>query len=132
VGETLGKEAFLESLIVQNGLYAKERATMPMANVASMMKQHLQAKEIPSPRGATCTLQFDYPDRYKAAAVLRDIVAHIETTHPEVQELDAASLPEEAFAPNRLLLVLGALLAGLLLGTAVMALRHRRAPALAA
>jgi len=127
----VGNEAFLELLINENRLYAKERATMPIGSVAATMKRNLLVKRIDSPRASVCLIQFEYPDRYKAAATLRDIVAKIEATHADAQVLDPASFPEKAYTPNRLVLVMGALFAGLVLGTVMLNVRRHRTPALA-
>ena len=112
--------AYLQSLIAQFGLYPQER------NAVERMQRSLAVKEISAPIGKVCTLSFDYPDRYKAQAVLKAAVGRTSA----VEVLDPPSLPERAFTPNRLAIVMAGLFAGLALGGIALAVRRHRTPAL--
>jgi hypothetical protein len=118
--KVVSDRAYLQGLIARFGLYPQER------NPVDQMQKSLMVRDLVVPNRKICTVQFDYSDRYKAQAVLRDIVAKV-----GVDVLDPASLPERAFTPNRLALVMTALFVGLLTGAIALAVRRRRVPALA-
>ncbi|MDR3699643.1 MAG: hypothetical protein P4L56_08425 [Candidatus Sulfopaludibacter sp.] len=114
--------AYLQSLIAQFGLYPKER------NALERMQRSLAVKDIHAPIGNVCLVSFDYPDRYRAQAVLKAAVGRTGA----VELLDPPSLPERAFTPNRLAMVMAGLFAGLVLGGMALAVRRHRTPALVA
>jgi len=112
----LQDRAYLQSLIAQFGLYPKE------PNALQRMQRDLEIWDIAAPAGTVCMVSFDYPDRYKAQAVLKAAIGRSDT----VELLDPPSLPERAFTPNRLAMVAAGLLAGLVLGAIALALRRHR------
>ena len=79
-------------------------------------------KDIAAPAGNVCLVSFDYPDRYKAQAVLKAALGRTGA----VELLDPPSLPERAFTPNRLAMVTAGLFAGLVLGGIALAVRRHR------
>lgn len=117
--QVVSDRAYLQSLILQFGLYPKE------PNAVEQMQRSLNVREVGAGNRKFCSVQFDYSDRYKAQGVLKEIVARIGT-----EVLDPPSLPEQAFTPNRLAIVTTALLAGLLAGTVALAVRRHRTPVL--
>jgi hypothetical protein len=112
--------AYLHSLIAQFGLYPNER------NPVGHMQRSLAVKDIHAPIGNVCLVSFDYPDRYKAQVVLKAAIGRTGA----VELLDPPSLPERAFTPNRLAMVMAGLFAGLVLGGFALAVRRTRTPAL--
>ena len=75
------------------------------------------------------TVSFVYTDRYKAQRVTHDLVTQISVAMP-AEVLDPPSLAAAPSSPNRLVIVLFGVLAGVLLGLA--ASRLRRPPEIAA
>jgi hypothetical protein len=121
--EVVNNRAYLESLIGALGLYPKE------ANALDRMQRSLVARDIGIDNAKACTVTFDYSDRYKAQAVMKEIVARIGATGAaKIEVLDPASLPAQAFRPNRLAITTTALFAGLLAGAITLAVRRHRAP----
>ncbi len=94
-------------------------------NAVDRMQRNLHVEPVHTPAGQFCVVSFDYSDRTNARAVLLQIVVKAGG-----DILDPPSLPERPFAPNRLSLVLAALLAGLMLGAIALVVRRHRAPAL--
>ena len=110
--------AYLQSLIAQFGLYPKE------ADAIERMQRDLSIKDIAAPTGNVCMVSFDYPDRYKAKAVLDAAIGRTGA----VELLDPPSLPERPFTPNRLAMVTAGLFAGFVLGGIALAVRRHRNP----
>jgi uncharacterized protein involved in exopolysaccharide biosynthesis len=77
------------------------------------------------------TISFEYPDKFKAQAVVRELVASFFTQNrlergdegssaaEILKVLDPASLPQRPFFPNRLMMVAAGLLGGAVLGLLV-------------
>jgi hypothetical protein len=124
VNDAVRSPQFLESLVRQYSLYPGENGVEKMQ---SSLKVHALHPVSPSTRNVLL-LSFDYTDRDKATHVLRDVIAKIGAgpAGAQIEILDPPSLPETAFTPNRLAIVLGALLVGLLLGAALAMVRRQR------
>ena len=144
-------------------LYRKRRAGKPMKEVVSQMRQDLNIRFVQGPlsegaRPAVFAISFEYSDRYKAQAVVRQIVTEFadlnfvaaraaalsRTTNPEfiamaerkvgedLEVLDPANLPEAPVSPNRLAVAILGSAIGLALGMWLGRKRPPLAPRLAA
>lgn len=108
-------EDSLEQVILKYGLYPSERRSTPMPKVVEKMRAAIRAQNLP--HQSALLVSFMYPDRYKAQAVTRDLVARITGTMP-AEVLDPASMPQAPSSPNRSLMAAVGLFAGTLLGLA--------------
>ncbi len=79
-------------------LYKKERQRMPMEDVVQLMKKKLDINPISDPgalggaRGASAfQIRFSYIDRYKAQAVVRELVAKFTEQNVNVQRAAASA-----------------------------------------
>jgi len=85
---------------------------------------------------ATFQVAFRYPDRYKAQAAVRALVAAMveanvtmsqaAVTKGRLELIDAPQLPQRPASPNRTAIALGGCFVGLVLSGAVRWLRRRR------
>jgi hypothetical protein len=140
-------------------LYRGERAHHPMEQVIDKMREDLRIKPLKSPGSkgqgvlvpiltgrarrptAPFSIAFTYTDRFKAQAVVRELVSMFvdqqmkyvkETPGLELEladeaqlgVLDEASLPEAPVWPPRGGIIIGGLLAGLLLGLVAAVIRR--------
>ena len=127
--------AFLQSLIDNLKLYPGEPAEKA---VAEMRNHDLIIRGIAN---HALLIQFRYTDeshefavfrehlaRYKAQQVLQRVVAQAVAApaNAKIEVLDPPSLPEQPFQPNRIILTLFGLVAGVLLGAAWGGLSARR------
>lgn len=136
-------------------LYKKERARLPMEDVVQNMRNkdiRIQSLDMPAGRGqerrfpSAFLIQFACPDKYKAQAVVRELITRIFKQNvaaaqqaarekagvpagETLEVLDPASLPERPASPNRLTLAALGFLAGLVLGGIMLRTRPRTAPA---
>jgi hypothetical protein len=110
--------AELQSLSGRYALYGGD------PGAAERMQRSLAVRNIASSAGKVCSVSFGYSNPLQAQRVLEEVLSRV----GPVEVLDPPSLPEEAYWPNRLALVLTALLAGLLAGAAALAVRPRRQP----
>jgi hypothetical protein len=132
-------------------LYPKERATVPIADVARTMRDRDLRIEFIAP--AAVSVSFTYGDAKTAQAVVREIVtgfteqniiaerARVKIMGPEFQRmtdhkvgenlevLDPATFPQTPDGPDRLLIVAAGVAAGLLLGALTLILRRPRGSA---
>jgi hypothetical protein len=132
-------------------LYPKERATVPIADVARTMRDRDLRIEFIAP--AAVSVSFTYGDAKTAQAVVREIVtgfteqniiaerARVKIMGPEFQRmtdhkvgenlevLDPATFPQTPDGPDRLLIVAAGVVAGLLLGALTLLLRRPRGSA---
>jgi uncharacterized protein involved in exopolysaccharide biosynthesis len=118
-------------------LYRQERATRPMEDVIEDMRRDVGIELVPAPapgRGRTppsFRLSFEYPDRVKAQAVVRQLTARLSEFNDAaavdglVEVLASASLPEKPSQPDRLAIVAIGLGVGLAIGI-LFAFLHRR------
>jgi uncharacterized protein involved in exopolysaccharide biosynthesis len=127
-------------------LYHGERARHPMEQVIDKMREDLRI-EPPAPAlRTTFSIAFTYTDRFKAQAVIRELVSTFvesyvtsqrnDATYARslgldwtedgawLQELDPASLPEAPVWPPRRGIITGGMLAGLLLGLVAVVIRR--------
>jgi uncharacterized protein involved in exopolysaccharide biosynthesis len=122
-------------------LYHGERARHPMEQVIDKMREDLRI-EPPAPARVTpFSIAFTYTDRFKAQAVVRELVSKFVdsqtnyltdtpglkldlTDEAQLQVLDPASLPEAPVGPPRRGIITGGLLAGLLLGLVAAVIRR--------
>jgi hypothetical protein len=130
--QTAFSDASLQDVIVRNQLYQSQRRSDSMTKVVGKMRNTaIRVQTVRGPDTVThaFTVSFQYPDRYKAQAVTRELVARITGNMP-AEVLDPPSMPQAPSGPNRLQIAGIGLLAGALLGMA--ASRGRGAPLAAA
>jgi len=79
-------------------LYPKEQKRMPMEDVVLLMKKHIDIQTMAEPVGLVTTkyasafeIRFSYTDKYKAQAVVRELVTKFDEQNVRVQH-DQASL----------------------------------------
>jgi len=114
----------------QLDLYHDRRLREPLEEVVQQMRRDIR---IQSARGQipAFTVQFEYPDRFKAQAVVRELVARFIDANlaapagATLEVLDPASLPASPFYPNRLTITALGLAAGSLLGFLIGLFRAR-------
>jgi uncharacterized protein involved in exopolysaccharide biosynthesis len=111
-------------------LYQEDRKRMPLANVVGNMRRALSIKPAQSSRGRVTAfvISCEYPDRFKAQSVVRELVVefieqNVTTQRNQtpaaaatLQVLDPASLPERPCWPNRPMMISVGLLGGAVLG----------------
>jgi uncharacterized protein involved in exopolysaccharide biosynthesis len=125
-------------------LYRGERARHPLEQVIDQMREDIRIEwPAPAPLASTVSIAFTYSERTKAQAVVRSLVTKFtESPWTDVRNkldfeprsadaavlevLDAASLPEAPVWPPRGGIIAGGLLAGLLLGPAMVWWWRRR------
>jgi hypothetical protein len=123
-------------------LYHRERAHFPLEDIVQDMRNKIHIRPArPAANGSVpanlFTISYEYPNKFKAQAVVRELVAKFAevniTQQPEkaqnLEVLDPASLPDRPSGPNRPAMLLLGLGAGLLLGliaALLLALRKRR------
>jgi len=116
-------------------LYHDDRARKPIAEVVAKMRHDLQITLVNTNSFA---IRYEYPNRYKAQAVVREVVTTLfETnfmlsrqtgaTRQNLEVVSPAVLPEQPSSPNRLSIAVMGLTGGLMLGGLLTAFR-RRAP----
>src|SRR5450759_4715766 len=120
-GEILSRSSLTE--IIQRptmDLYRQERAIYPMEDVIEKMRN----RDVHIERGtrAAFRMSFEYPDRVKAQAVVRELTAR-SSGYAEI--LTRASLPEKPSQPDRLAIMGIGLGVGLGLGILLAFLRRR-------
>ena len=129
----------LSSIILQRGLYPRERAHMSADDVIEKMRRNIWLIPVPpDPRqnrdALTFVVQFDYPDRYVAQQVNQDLMSRLIeanlnpqlNSHSTFYVLNAPTLLV-ASAPNRTQFAAVGLFAGLLFGLRLaVVVRSRR------
>jgi uncharacterized protein involved in exopolysaccharide biosynthesis len=113
-GEILGRASLTE--IIQRptmDLYRQERATYPMEDVIQDMRNRDLHMERVTP--TAFRVSFEYPDRVKAQAVVRELTTRF-GAGGIAEVLTPASLPEKPNQPDRLAIVAIGLGVGLALG----------------
>jgi uncharacterized protein involved in exopolysaccharide biosynthesis len=106
-------------IINSEGLYPKERATMPIEDVIDKMKSKIGISPISG--GSAFAIEFTYEDPHKAQRVTQDLAASF--VGENVRILDAASLPQSPVSPNRWMIAAVGLAVGLALGAIIALLR---------
>jgi uncharacterized protein involved in exopolysaccharide biosynthesis len=121
-------------------LYHGERQRRPMEDIIQDMRRDLRFQVV-NPTRIAYTISFEYPDRFKAQAVVREMVTKlIETNVTQernanrvpgapgsivVEVLDPASDPVKPVSPDRLQFAATGFAAGLPLGLLIAFLRRR-------
>jgi capsular polysaccharide biosynthesis protein len=123
VADLLGNSTYVESLIAQNDLYAKERTKQPMSAAVALLRQNMLVRNADS---RAWLVQFQYSDPRKAQGVVRDIVDQAQAADAGIQVLDPPSLPEAAVSPNRLVICLVGFLVGLLAASSYLMVTRRK------
>jgi len=114
LGEIIRRPAF--------DLYPSERMRLPMEDVTQIMRD--RDFEI-GPAGANSfRISFQYPDRYKAQAVVRDVAARL-ISAGGLRLVTQPTLPDHASEPDRLRMSAIGLGAGFALGLLIAFLRTR-------
>jgi hypothetical protein len=129
--EILSRKSLTE-IITQPALdlYDEDRKTTPLGEVVDNMRRVLSIKpaQLPSGRIATFVISCEYPDKFKAQSVVRELVVkfieqNITTQRSQppsaaaiLEVQDPASLPERSFWPNRPMIISIGLLGGAVLG----------------
>jgi uncharacterized protein involved in exopolysaccharide biosynthesis len=141
IGRALSQEVLLG--IIQEpelDLYHRERARRPIASVVESMRHDVQILLVRGSHGNGELLQirFSYGDRHQAQAAVRSLLTALREAQtmepsnsqaparPAFEILDPPSLPNQPVFPNRLMIALLGLGAGLPLGAAVLWVRNRR------
>jgi uncharacterized protein involved in exopolysaccharide biosynthesis len=133
-------------------LYKKQRAHSPMEDVVERMRRKDLNIRVVGPAFGTTpafTISFSYPDRYKASAVVREVVNRFEMEYfrdmhsralkqgdevrnalehklgENLEVLEPANVPERPEGPERLTFAVAGLALGLLAGILTMRFRHR-------
>ena len=124
----LGRDGFLKALVLdpQLDLYKKERQTLSADRVAEdIFRKHLYVRPYDMGHGSegqAFSIVFQYPDRYKAAQVVRRLTVAYQQEFPPtpggpvLRVLEAPLTPLLPFYPNRLAMVTAGLIAGMLTG----------------
>ncbi|MGA2268261.1 MAG: hypothetical protein ABSH44_07290 [Bryobacteraceae bacterium] len=112
-------------------LYQEDRKRMPLEDVVQNMRNkalRIQAVAVPDGGAPAFVISCEYPDKLKAQAVVRELVARFieqnittqRNREPSAAEnlevLDSPSLPERPSGPNRPMIVTVGLLGGAVLG----------------
>ena len=115
-------------------LYPEDRKRMPLEDIVANMRKALRIQVAPAQNGdvPAFVISFEYPDKFKAQAVVRELMASFFRQDnlrrgnqgpfaAEILEvLDPASLPQRQFFPNRPMMVAAGLLGGAMLGLLVV------------
>jgi LPS O-antigen subunit length determinant protein (WzzB/FepE family) len=135
-------DAVLQKIIEKPSmdLYKKERlAKSAMSEVIRRMRERdLEIREVAFNGKPAIGVKFAYVDRYKAQAVVREVVSTLTEVNiavrtggaPRFQELSVvapASFPQSPSSPNRLVILIAGLTAGLMAGVVVTRKRRLRA-----
>ena len=124
--QVLGRRSLM-NLIVEPALdlYREDRKRMTLADVAERMRTHdirimlYAAPRTGKPGAQAFVISFEYPDRYKARQVVRELsgkfMAGLQGS-PGLELLEGADLPETPILPNHIAFLWVGLGAGLLLG----------------
>ncbi|HKE25197.1 MAG TPA: hypothetical protein VKB88_22710 [Bryobacteraceae bacterium] len=132
--EVLSRHSLAQIIVAEN-IYQKERTTDPLEDIVQNMRNHsLKIRMVESRAAAAFTVSFEYPDRYKARAVARDVTTAFQqqvnqSRGPAVKLLDPPTLPQTPVSPNRFRMIAAGLAIGLAAG--VILLGIRRWPAIA-
>jgi hypothetical protein len=104
-------------------LYREERAIRPLEDVIEEMRNRdVHIYTVPPPHPRDFVVSFEYPDRVKAPAVVRELTARC-SGYAEI--LTPASLPDKPSQPDRLAIIGIGLGVGLALGLLFVFLRRR-------
>jgi LPS O-antigen subunit length determinant protein (WzzB/FepE family) len=115
-------------------LYPENRKKIPLEDVVEKMRKALRFQVAPARNGGVpaFVISFEYPDKFKAQAVVRELVASFfrqnrlergdqGSSAAEILEvLDPANLPQRRLGPNRPMMVAVGLLGGAVLGLLVL------------
>jgi len=116
-------------------LYPEDRKRVPLEDVVENMRNKaLRIQAAPAQNGGVPAflISFEYPDKFKAQAVVRELLASFFRQNrlergdqglsaAEILEvLDPANLPQRSFYPNRPMIVAAGLLGGAVLGLLVV------------
>jgi capsular polysaccharide biosynthesis protein len=130
--------ASLLTIIAGENLYPRERAKTTLEDTVDQMRRDVQFWPVSEHGGysAAFELSFRYPDPYKAQRVTRQLISQMVDANilvmmeakgehsAQVEVLDPASLPRQAILPNRPVMIVVGLTAGLLLGLAAAGVRR--------
>jgi hypothetical protein len=115
-------------------LYPEDRKRMPLEDVVENMRKALRFQVMQAWGGGVPAflISFEYPDKFKAQAVVRELLSSFFRQNrlergdqgPSAAEilevLDPANLPQRSFYPNRPMIVAAGLLGGAVLGLLVV------------
>ena len=130
--------ASLLTIIAGENLYPRERAKTTLEDTVDQMRRDVQFWPVSEHGGYSVAfeLSFRYPDPYKAQRVTRQLISQMVDANilvmmeakgehsAQVEVLDPASLPRQAILPNRPVMIVVGLTAGLLLGLAAAGVRR--------
>jgi uncharacterized protein involved in exopolysaccharide biosynthesis len=136
--EAAQSDSVLQRIIEKRSLdlYPRDREKLPTAQVVANMRKDLVLRQLSDPTGVIL-VSFRYPDRFKAQAVVREVVTtltemNVMVARGDMQRiqrlsvLDPAALPDRPEAPNRTLFGIIGLAAGLAGGALLTRLRRPR------
>jgi capsular polysaccharide biosynthesis protein len=133
-------DAVLQKIIEKDSmqLYKKERTKSAMPEVIRRMRERdLEIREVAFNGKPAIGVTFAYADRFKAQATVREVITTLTEVNynearkgaPRFQELSVvapASFPEVPLSPNRLVILISGLAAGLMAGVVVTRKRRLR------
>jgi succinoglycan biosynthesis transport protein ExoP len=129
VAELLSPSGLSEIILYPKvGLYRRERAHKPIAEVARLMHDDLRiepAELSPTGRTTAIRIRFEYPDAAQAAAGVQQVVNRFVELRPGqrlytgIALAEPPSVPQSPVSPNRPLIAAAGLMAGLLAGLAI-------------
>jgi hypothetical protein len=123
VEQVLNRKSLAEIIMRPDlDLYRSKRQTHPIEDVVQEMRRNIRVAAVNSP--SIASVSFQYPDRYKAQQVTRELVASL--TARGLVVMDPPALPERPSFPNRTAIAGAGMFAGLLLGMAAQRWRNRR------
>jgi hypothetical protein len=127
--ERLLSDDSLAAIVRQHDLFSREVKRGSMNQATRKMRESISVQTaIPSrlagPNEAF-VISFQYPDRWKAQQVTRDLVTRLTgVAQPSTEVLDPANLPQAPSFPNRPVIAIFGTVTGILLGLAASRLRR--------
>jgi uncharacterized protein involved in exopolysaccharide biosynthesis len=115
-------------------LYRRERQRRPLEDIIQEMRRDIRMMPAGGGSPSAFTLQFEYPDRFKAQYVLRELITKFvgrnlvmdgQSDGFVIEVLDPASLPETRSSPNRFTITGLGFAMGILLGLGIAFFRRR-------
>ena len=122
----------LTEIVMHEDIYRQERSRKPLEEIIQDMRDKWISMRKVTPAGGepdnslTVSVAFQYPDRRKAQAVTRDLIAAFEAKSEGANSsvLDDASFPASPIYPNRAVILGGGLTTGLALGFILITVRR--------
>jgi hypothetical protein len=132
--ERLLSDDYLAAIVRRHDLFPREVRSGGMSGATRKMRESIRVQTVLPQRlsgpNDAFVISFQYPDRWKAQQVTRDLVAGLMgVAQPPTEVLDPANLPQAPIFPNRPVIAMFGTVTGILLGLAASKFRR---PSLAA